>query len=68
MTIDSRGGHLCTTHFPLLAAALERHMCWALDHATLGEDDIAASLLLDVRAIASEITEQDDDLAHVVGL
>jgi hypothetical protein len=68
MTFDDRGGHLCTTRFPLLAAALERHMDWALDHAALGEDDIAASLLLDVRAIASEITERDDDLALVVGL
>jgi hypothetical protein len=32
-------------------------MCWAFDHAAVGEADLAAAVLLDVRAVASEITE-----------
>jgi hypothetical protein len=58
--LDGRGGHLRAAHFPLLSRALERHMCWAFEHALVGEDDAAASVLRDVHAIASEITESDD--------
>lgn len=56
MSLDDTG-HPCTAHFPLLAGALERHICWAFDHAAVGEDDSAAAVLLDVRAVAAEITE-----------
>jgi hypothetical protein len=34
-------------------------MCWAFDHTAVGETDLAAAVLLDVRAVASEITELD---------
>jgi hypothetical protein len=61
MTFDRRAGHLCLRHFPLLASALERHMQWAADHASVGEQHAAETVLLDVWAIASEITEHDDD-------
>jgi hypothetical protein len=53
-------GSLRTARFPLLARALERHMCWAFDHAEVGEVDLAAAVLLDVRAVASEISEPAD--------
>ncbi|WCB93363.1 hypothetical protein DSM104299_02076 [Baekduia alba] len=56
MNLD-HGGKLRTAHFPLLARALERHMCWAFDHAVVGEDDLAAVALLDVCAVAAEIAE-----------
>ena len=60
MTLDDRDGHLRVTHFPLLSHALERHMCWAFEHALVGEDHDAASVLRDVHAIASEITDSGD--------
>jgi hypothetical protein len=56
MSRDHRGFRR-TKRFPLLASASKRHMCWAFDHAAVGEADLAAAVLLDVRAVASEITE-----------
>lgn len=61
MNFGGSTGHLRVSHFPLLARALDRHMCWALEHSAVGEDDTACEVLRDVRAIASEITEHDDD-------
>ena len=63
MTFDARTGHLRLGHFPLLTSALERHMRWAADHAAVGEHDAAETVLLDVRAIAAEITEHDEDFS-----
>jgi hypothetical protein len=60
MTLDDQDGHLRAARFPVLSHALERHMCWAFEHALAGEDDDAASVLRDVHAIASEIVDSGD--------
>lgn len=62
MTFDGRRGSVRTAHFPLVASALERHMGWAVEHAAVGEYDVAASVLRDVCAVAAEITESDGGL------
>lgn len=56
--------YLRVSHFPLLARAMGRHMCWALEHSAVGEKEEADAALLDVRAAASEITEYDGNCSE----
>jgi hypothetical protein len=45
--------------FPHHAAALDRHLLWAMDHAAVGERDASEDALLDLRAVAAEIIVAD---------
>jgi hypothetical protein len=64
MNFDGPTGYLRVRHFPLLARAIDRHMCWALEHSAVGEKQEADAAVLDVRAVASEITEYDGDCSE----
>jgi hypothetical protein len=64
MSFDGPTGYLRVGDFPLLARAMDRHMCWALEHSGVGEMQEADAALLDVRAVASEITDYDGDCSE----
>jgi hypothetical protein len=64
MNSDGPTRYLRVRHFPLLARAMERHMCWALEHSAVGETQEADAALLVVWAVASEITEHDDNCSE----
>jgi hypothetical protein len=59
MKFDRRIDELQLRRFPHYAAALDRHLLWAMDYAAVGEQEAAEAALLDACALAAEIAEQD---------